>query len=284
MFGCYNGCAARPFSAFLKTIDPLLYDEYRLEKYRDNQPIKRPKKDYTPPKSKVVLDVSPRLIDSLMDRLDTLPEDNKAVQYAIKRQIPKDKYPYLYYVDDVSKMEQLSEKYRDKIKGTEPRLVLPFFDWSGKMIGFTARALGDESLRYLTVKIDDEAPMIFGTETFDKSKKGYVVEGPIDSLFLPNCLAVAGTAFNKLDEVGLDKSLVTLILDNQPRNREVVKVYNRFIERGWKILLWPQNINGKDINEIILNGLTSDELVSIIDKNTHQGLSAKLAFTNWKKI
>jgi uncharacterized phosphosugar-binding protein len=110
------------------------------------------------------------------------------------------------------------------------------------------------------------------------------VEGPIDSLFLDNCIAVAGTAFTKLDMVNIPKENMTLILDNQPRNREVLAIYHKMIQNGYSIVIWPSDIEGKDINQLILDGYTKSSLKELLDRNTFSGLTATINFNRWKKI
>ena len=73
-----------------------------------------------------------------------------------------------------------------------PRLVIPFFDKSGKMFAYQGRAFGNEQPRYITLKLEDNKEKIYGLERIDFEDHVYVVEGPLDSLFLDNCLAVAG--------------------------------------------------------------------------------------------
>ena len=60
---------------------------------------------------------------------------------------------------------------------------------------FRSRAIRDESLRYILVKIEEDSPTVFGLDSVDLEKEVFVVEGPIDSLFLPNSIACAGVVF-----------------------------------------------------------------------------------------
>ena len=282
-YRCHNCGASMSFFSYLKNSNTSLYQKYCLEKFRDNQPVKVDKTPIIPPKYVPKVKTT-RLIDTLMDRLDTLPKDNPAVKYAVGRNIPEDKFSGLYYVDNIKNLEQLSDKYKDKIVGKEPRLVFPFFDWTGQLIGVSARALGDEKLRYITVKIRDDELLIYGTDSVDLKKRVYVVEGPIDSLFIDNCIAVAGTAFTKMNEVNIPKENMTLILDNQPRNKEVLAIYNKMISNGYSIVIWPENIPGKDINELVNAGYTKEQVRELIDRNTYSGLTATINFNRWKKI
>jgi hypothetical protein len=147
----------------------------------------------------------------------------------------------------------------------------------------TCRALGDEQLRYITVKIKSDELLVFGMDVVDESKHIYVVEGPIDSLFIDNCIAVSGTGFNKLELLPFKKEDMTVIVDNQPRNKEVCKVYNDLIAKGYRIVIWPQSQKEKDINDLILAGKTKAQVKSIIDKNACANLQAKANFFTWKR-
>ena len=279
---CHNCGYAKPFGAFLKEYNAPLFSRYSLEKYRPGNGELR--FDDPKPVATVEPEVPARLIDSLLDRLDTLDDDNVAVQFCLKRKIPREKFNQLYYVDDVKKIEQLSSKYKDKIQSHEPRLVLPFYDFKGQLTGVSCRALGDETLRYIHIKIKEDVPLIFGTETLNRNKRVYVTEGQIDALFIPNAIAVSGIAFTKIGTLGIPKNRMTVIIDNQPRNKEVVKVYKKFIDEGHEIVIWPQNLEEKDLNDMILSGLTSKQIQTIIDKNTFSGLEAEIKLMAWKRI
>jgi hypothetical protein len=133
------------------------------------------------------------------------------------------------------------------------------------------------------MKFHEEVPLIYNLHKVDKSKTIYVTEGPIDSLFLPNSIAVGGSDFTKIDD-SLKENAV-LIYDNEPRNGEILKKLNHVIELGFSVCIWnDRRVNDlKDINEMILNGLTNDEVVDIIDNCTYTGLSAKAKFMEYKK-
>jgi DNA primase len=172
---------------------------------------------------------------------------------------------------------------RDKITTAEPRLVLPFKDGAGRLLGVTCRALRGEELRYIMVRIDEDAPQIFGLDEANPLTTVYVVEGPIDSLFLPNAIAVGGTGFNKLDQLNVEKRRLTVVIDNQPRNREVVAIYRKVIDAGYNVFIWP-DVQQKDINDLALLGHGSRELADLIDKRTYSGLKAMVEFNEWKKV
>ena len=216
--------------------------------------------------------------------MKTCGEVPVARKYLEDRQIPFEHYSSLYYTETPQILSFLSDKYKDRVLGTDPRIVLPFYDESGELIGLSGRAINNSPLRYLTMRFQDDLPLIFNLHKVDKTKTIYVTEGPIDSLFLPNSIAVAGSDFKKIDDS--IKENAVLIYDNEPRNREILKKLSEVIDLGYSVCIWnDKRLNGlKDINEMILNGLTIDEVVSIIEKCTFSGLSAKTKFMEYKKI
>jgi hypothetical protein len=271
----------------LKNFDANLYGQYVVERYADGAHNKTSHKTVESvlkfEEPKFTKKPEPKLIDSIMDRLDTLPDDHEVIQYVTDRKIPRLAFDRLYFIPNVKDVVQLNAKYKDSIITTEPRLAIPFFDGAGKLLVVSLRGIRGESLRYINVKVDEDAPSIFGLDQVDPTKQVLVVEGPLDSLFLDNCIACAGTSFGKIDQLPIPKENITIIFDNQPKNRDVGKLMNKYIDMGYKMVIWP-DVPGKDINEMIENGLTSDEIEDIINHNTFQGLAAKARYSMWRKI
>lgn len=278
-FGCHNCGHHSTFKSFLHLVDSSLHSEYTIEVIKEKNSGKKHNtltyKSKTPEFSLSVLNIP---------KLSSLPEDNLAVQYVIERKIPKKHWYNLYYADNFKQfVESISDKrLKDNILLDKPRLIIPFFNSQKKLVAFQGRALDSLSLRYITIKLNDD-PKIFGVERIDKSKKIKVCEGPIDSLFLPNCIATADSNLAFAETVYKKNDLI-LIPDNQPRNPQIVKSIQGFIDKNFTVCLLPESFPGKDINEAILNGLTEQELLGIIDNNTFFGLRAKVQFLNWKKI
>jgi hypothetical protein len=286
-YKCHKCGVSQHFGTFLKNFDATLYSQYVVERYADGAHNKTSHKTVESvlkfEEPKFTNKQEPKLLDSIMDRLDTLPDDNEAVQYAINRKIPRDAFSRLYFIPNVKDIVQLNDKYKESIITSEPRLAIPFLDGAGKLLVVSLRGLRGESLRYINVKIDEDAPSIFGLDTVDPTQEVLVVEGPLDSLFLNNSIACAGTSFGKIDQLSIPKENITIIFDNQPKNREVGKLMNKYIDMGYKLVIWP-DVPGKDINEMIENGLTSGEIQGIINDNTFQGLSAKAKYMMWRKV
>ena len=283
-YKCHNCGAGTNFGNILKQLDSLAYKEYVLERYSDG--VSKFKSHKTPelPDFEPKFEKKPkRLIDEVMDNLDDLPYDNEAVQYAESRKLPKHKFNRLYYIDNIKNIVQLNSKYKESIITEEPRLAIPFFDTNDKLTAVSLRAMRGEALRYILVKIDEDAPTVFGLDTIDENEEITVVEGPLDSLFMDNCIACAGTSFNKIEQLPIRQDRLRIVFDNQPKNKEVCKLMHKYIELGHSICIWPESVSGKDINDMIMDGLTSDEISSIISDNTFRGLSAQMKFTTWKK-
>jgi transcription elongation factor Elf1 len=289
-YKCHNCGSGMNFGNFLKNLDKSVYDNYVMERYKEGETGRKPHK--TPQKINPNIFSTPsfskenkdkRLLDKILTPLNELPDDNIAVQYAKKRKIPVEAYSKLYYISNIADIEQLSEKYKDRILGKEPRLCIPFYNERHKLIAVVCRALGNESLRYVSIKIDEDAPLIYGMDELDFNEDIYVVEGPIDSLFIKNSVAVSGSDLKKVQGL-LPKEKTTLVFDNQPRNKEVIQIMNNSIDLGFSVCIWDQNETiEKDINDMVMSGLSTKNVVDIIKKSTYNGAAAKLALSNWKR-
>ena len=276
---CHNCGASMSLSAFMKQIDPELHKEYVLEKWKSGQTgsrknIATPEFKFDAPtftKSKVCdFNLGTKVVD--------LPDNHPAKIYCIERKIPK--LDLLYYTNKFkSLVSELTDGYDNLIE--EERLVIPFFDSDCSVFALQGRALKQSGMRYITIKIDEEKTKIYGLERLDPTKTSYVVEGPLDSLFLENSVAMAGADVD-LQYFSEWKDVV-FILDNEPRNKQIVDKYVKLIDAGFKVTVWPEKVKEKDLNDIILSGIDTSELKQIISKNTTYGLQAKLRVNNWKR-
>ena len=280
-YKCFNCDVAMAFSSFLKQLDQTLFQEYSFEDYSEGMYLSNSKPDYK--FEQPVFKSSSKyqkIINNILVTLDKLPSDHEAIKYVEKRQIPKEKYKKIFFIEHVCDIAELNDKYRASIKSKEPRLVFPFYDENKSLTGVSCRAIRGEALRYITVKIHDDQPLIYGLEDVDTTKPVYVVEGPIDSLFLDNCIAVAGLSMNKLNNIGVPKDKLIIVHDNQSRNIEVCKVIQKTIDNDYKCVIWPDYIEQKDINEMISYNINVHR---VIKENTFSGLSAVVEFTRWRK-
>jgi len=282
---CHNCGYGTNLGNFIKYVDSQLYDEYVLERYKSGASKYNDHKDIA--ETNVVLTQSKLLEDDILDglkRLDILDDDHPAVQYLIDRKIPQDKWDLLYFAPKFKAYtNNVTPKFAEPIQDDHPRMIIPFFTPAGKCFAYQGRSYGKEEPKYYTIKVDETQEKIYGIDRVDYSKRIYVVEGPIDSLFLPNCIAVSGASF---DTPTIRQLLVnaTIIMDNEPRNKEIVKQLDKYIELGYNVCMFPDSVKEKDINEMILAGRSSYEILELINTNTTSGIEAKLKFSNWKKI
>lgn len=206
-----------------------------------------------------------------------------AREYLDNRKIPVEAQKELWYVASAQSLSHLSDKYKDRPLGNNPRIVLPFIR-NGELVGVSGRAIDDSPLRYLTMRFRDDDPLIFNVDKVDTTKTIYVTEGPLDSLFLPNSIAVGGSDFKKIDNAIKQNAII--IYDNEPRNKQILKKLDEVIDDGYRVCIWnDKRVNElKDINNMVMSGLTSEEIVSIIDNCTTEGLAAKLKLKEYKRI
>jgi transcription elongation factor Elf1 len=288
-FKCHNCGASMGFSNFLKFVDSRLENEYNIEKYKSNSKVgffKEPIKDFfdqfDKPKQEDKRTDKREIISGLPNAecATSFQSEHPVQKYLSKRKIPTEYFASLYWVNTFKKW--VNENIAPKFASTEedhPRLVIPFYDKKKNLLAIQGRTLGKELPKYYTIKTNEKNEKIFGLDKLDESKTIYAVEGPIDSMFLPNAVAVAGTSFDS-KRLLKNKERVIVIIDNEPRNVEVCKSIYKCMKLGYGVCLFPSNISGKDINEIVLKQPKLN-IVNLINENTYRGLEAELAFNKW---
>ena len=273
-YRCHNCEFGTSFSRFLEKVNPNMHKEYVTEQFRE-------RKDKSVTYKKVQEKFEPEFNGILegTHKISSLEKSHPAREYLEKRLIPERYFSKLYFCTEFKKWTNkvIPNKF-PTLKGDTPRLVIPFFDSRNNIIGFQGRSFDPKDLcKYITIKLKGVDDLIYGQERISNRKKKYCVEGPLDSLFLPNCMAMAGIKFNVFD---LD---TIIVLDNEKRNKEIVHSLQKFITNGYSVCIWPEGVNGKDINDMILNGMTSEEILGVIDTNTYSGLQADFILSQWRK-
>ena len=279
-FTCHNCGTNLSFGNLLKSMDKSLYSEYQLERYKNESHGNVTKPDFSFVQVKPVFNKKPRIC---LPTVEELPEEHIVKKYVKSRNIPKDKWNQLFFADNFKSFVQEMQPDYDKSLYDEPRLVIPFYDENNNLLGYQGRALVKSKIKYITIKLSEDSKKVFGLNKLDKTGRVYVVEGPIDSLFLKNSIAMMdATLYNAVPSLGsMD---YVFIYDNEPRNKDIIKHMNRTIDLGLNICIWPSEVRDrKDINEMILSGLSSEFIQAIIDTHTYNGLRAKLEFENWRK-
>ena len=267
-FKCHNCGASMSLNNFLKTIDTTLHKQYTLEKFKEghtgrNFVAEEPTFTFKKPIFKKKLD------------LPKASEDPDARRYLEKRKLNPEKF---YFTDSFKRWTNTKKQTFDTIGRDEPRIIIPMYNQAKDLIGFQGRSLIPNSVKYITVMLEDEAPKIYGLDTINEDLPIYVVEGPFDSTFVNNSVALCGSD----GDLGYFKGSDTiLVYDNEPRNREIVNRIGKCIDRGEKVVIWPSGLEEKDINDMVLSG---HDVMSMIKLNTYSGLEAKVKFNSWKKV
>lgn len=284
---CHNCGYGTNIGNLIKYVDPTLYDQYVLERYKAGATRYNAHKDV----SEILEKKTELLEDDILSRLTRLDKlvldkpDHPAIKYVENRKIPRDKWYLLYFTAKFkSYTNSITPKFAEPVVDEHPRMIIPYFTTAGKCFAFQGRSYGKEEPKYYTIKIDETQEKIYGLDRLDYSKRIYVLEGPIDSLFIPNSIAVSGASF----DTPTIRSLLTnatIIIDNEPRSKEITNQLEKYINSGYSVCMFPEHIKQKDINDMILHGgMTSDEILYTINTNTYNGIEAKLRFSDWKKI
>jgi hypothetical protein len=287
-YTCHKCGASMPLHRFIQAVDATMYGEYQKERVSaglwrrsgslPRVPVARPQ-----PVAAELPD-SARDADPLLplSRVDSLKPDHYARILCEKRKLPDLTRVYhcpAFYAWTNFAMK--TEKFgNNALHYDHPRLVIPFLDADGKMYAFQGRDYRpDSDNKYTTIRIDESVPKIYGLDRYDGDRPGYAVEGPIDSMFLPNAVAFAGGTHGILKDLKGSCSPV-VVYDNEPRSRHTVKKLMNALYDGYRVCIWPERVVQKDVNDMVLAGLDPK---SIIDQNTYGGLRGALELSKWRK-
>ena len=274
VYKCHNCGVGRTFANFLKDQDTLLHDQYVMEKFKDGKTgkgttVPNPKFNFKTP----VFKKNGINLDKVSERNTSHP----ARIYLQDRQIKN--LDLFYYCPKFKAWTNEQKKTFDSLRGDDSRIIIPFRDRDGTMFGYQGRSLAKTAtLRYITVMLDDDKPKIFGLDRIDDTKPIYITEGPFDATFIRNSVAMAGS---DVDIRTFGWSNYIWVYDNEPRNKQIVDRIAKSIDGGGKVVIWPKNIQQKDINDMFLGG---HDVQSVVESNSYSGLEATLKLNDWKKV
>jgi len=265
---------SRSFTNFLKDQDVSLYDQYVMERYKSGLTGKM---SNTPnpviPSSKPVFAKK----DFDLPRITELNNSHPAKVYLKSRQIPEKRLREFYFCEEFKKWTNQQKHTFDNTDNDEPRIIIPLKDKNG-IFGFQGRTLNPKSkLRYITVMLDDDKPKIYGLDKIDDNETIYVTEGPFDSTFIRNSIAMCGSDVN----LSSDNHRYVFVFDNEPRNKQIVDRIEKTIQKGHQVVIWKNDILEKDLNDMVLAGL---DVQDVVECNTYHGLEAKVKFIGWKRV
>ncbi len=267
-FRCHNCGASMSLNNFLKKIDPVLQKQYAMEKFKEgfaggrNMVVEEPKFNFTPPKFKKKIE------------LPKASDNPRSAGYLTARKIDASKF---YYAEKFKEFVNTLKPTFDNTHYDEERIIIPLY-YKKSLVGLQGRSLGPSKVKYITVMLNDDAPKIYGLDNIRTDAPVYVTEGPFDSTFISNSIAMCG-ADADVSKWGISSPV--WIYDNEPRSQEIVSRISRTIDRGGSVVIWPTNIEEKDINDMVMAG---HDAQSMVESNVYSGLKAKLQFNTWKRI
>jgi len=266
-FKCHNCGSSMTFSSFIKHLDPVIHKQYVFERFKQGTTgratvVEEPKFHFETPKFKTKI------------RLPKASENPSSDGYLTARRLDPTQF---YYAEQFKKFVNTLKPTFEDTKYDEERIIIPLY-YEKNLIGLQGRSLGPSKVKYITVMLNDDAPKIYGLDNIRKDDPVYITEGPFDSTFIRNSIAMCGADAN-VDRWGISNPV--WIYDNEPRNIEIVRRIGNTIDSGDSLVIWPNSIDDKDINDMVMSGL---DVQSVIESNTYSGLEAKLKFNTWKKI
>ncbi len=285
VYSCPNCGYHKSFVRFLEEFDKPTYTQLITEIYADKRSYEREDErdisflqdlEFRLPKI-TKTQVLPRTVQTI----DSLADDHPAVRYLRERQIPEQTWSRLLYSNQ---FESFCKKPQ---KRCEPRLVLPCYDSTETIFAAQGRILpGYQGIRYRLHRICGESSIVFGLKNLDHASKIYVVEGPLDSLFLSNGLAICSASLHRIQDIvaehgiSVDRSQFVLVFDNEKRSPDILAFMLKAVGMGYNVCVWPDSVLEKDINDMALAGR---DVQSIIDSHTFSGAQAEMMIGFWKR-
>ena len=277
-FKCHNCGVSKTLTNFLKDQDTIIHKQYIMERYKkgtvglgSNTPV--PKFDLPKPvfiKDKFKID---------LENIASLNKSHPARIYLEQsRKISNKILEHLYYCSNFKEWTNAQKQTFDDVTNDEPRIIIPL-RYKGTLVGYQGRSLLPKSkIKYITIMLEESAPKIYGLDDINTGETVYVTEGPFDSTFISNSIAMCG-ADGDVSKWGITNPV--WIYDNEPRNRQIVERLAATIDRGDRVVIFPKNILEKDINDMYLSG---QSVQRVVESNIYQGLEAKLKLQDWKRV
>ena len=285
LFHCHNCNATMGIPNFIKMLDVNLYNEYQLEKLADK---KTPEQDdyekFVEKMRKPVYMTSGPLKG--LKKVSQLSPFDPIKKFVVERKIPNVYHAKLFACPNFKHFTNnlVPNKFSaESLAKDETRLLIPFLDSNKTVHAFQGRTLGSSTVKYITIVLNQSIPKLYGLDTVDRNRIIPVLEGPIDSMFVPNSIATAGGDLVSAIK-DFDKSRLTIVYDNEKYSKETVKKMEKAILNGYSVCIWPDNLDQKDINDMVLSGMSSEFIEHIIKTNTYRDLPAQLRLNQWKRV
>lgn len=289
-FVCHNCNVSMSLRRFIETVDPEMYKQYQRETFVEQKAYTPSTERIIQPKPDIGKFIQPKFVKysalSALTKVSQLRPEHPVKRYVQTRQIPSKYHSKLFLATKFKAFTNSLIPGKFSLdKGDEPRLVIPLVDRNNNLFGYQGRALGKREPRYITIILDESKPRVYGAEQLNTLETVYIVEGPIDSMFLHNSIAMVGSHLDaSVQQLGIKIDRMVVVYDNEPRNKEIVKQIERTIDAGYPVCIWPSEIEEKDINDMVRSGRKPEDLQKIIDTHTYRDLMAKVMLNQWKKV
>ena len=287
LFHCHNCSATMGIPNFIKTLDQNLYNEMTLEKLKENKSPEQQDLEAFVEKMKKPIFMKEGPLKGLK-KVSQLDPSHRVKQFVDARKIPTPYHARLFNCPNFKHFTNnlVPHKFTaESLEHDESRLLIPFFTKDKKVHAYQGRAIGNSKVKYITIVLDESIPKVYGLDTVNFDRTTYVLEGPIDSMFVTNSIATAGgDLVSALGPLQSFKSSMVIVYDNEPRSRDTIKKLDKAIMQGYNIVIWPDNLEHKDVNDMVLAGLSSEFITHILKTNTYRDLAAKMALTKWSKV
>jgi hypothetical protein len=273
IFKCHNCGVGRTLANFLKDNDSSLFSEYLLESYKGGHSGKSTRTPLPEFKFEPPVFEDKEIFDDLQ-KISDLNKTHPARRFIEYRKLPPE---YFYFCPKFKEWTNKHKKVFQDTRYDESRIIIPLRDKTG-VFGYQGRSVhSSSSLRYITVILDETKTKLYGVDRVNETELVYITEGPFDSHFLANSIAMCGSDVN----IGSMYNRCVYVFDNEPRNREICSKIAKAIESGNSVVIFPSTIREKDLNDMVLAG---HDVQSMVESNTYQGLQANLKFNAWKKV
>jgi hypothetical protein len=266
----------------LYRIDPVLWSQLKFEKYGPRQAEIK-----TPEEIAIKNDLE-RASEaySKAKKITHLPPNHEAVKYLRGRKIPSEYLEEFRWVPNFQAWtnELMPGKFSpESMRYEHGRVIIPFFTREKKLFAYQGRSLEPDGVRYISINLDDSHAMIYNLEKVDFSQTIYALEGPLDSTFLSNSVAIAGANFSSLTK-HLPSVKLVVCYDNEPRSPHLKEKILKAISAGFSVVIWPPGLKPKDINEMVSDGYSPSQIETILLENTYSGMMAQARLAFWSKV
>jgi len=268
-FGITQGDGSLP--GFLKLYYPDVYQEYIFDNFK-KQP--KDKKVSLLDKLKTKFDPTKVVFQESFDLspcipIADLPPDHFVSNYVKGRMLPPERVMYCSNVNDlVAENKQIGKPV--------PSLIIPYYLHDKRCEVFQIRFFDPNRMpKYLTFKLKEESIKVFNLDFVDPTIPVFVLEGPIDSMYVENAIAMGGS-----DMAVVPVPDPVFVYDNEPRANIINRKMRKTIDKGHKIVMLPERYDN-DINDMVIAGETG--ITELLKKYTFQGLKAKAKYSTWRK-